>query len=166
VHYDALRLSRETTPIATYLYQYFIYVPILIIEVPKDGGVRKPIFMVRTASTCHCTQYIDQETTDQEAGYLRLRVRNTGLAAAEKCVFQVRAVRWSCSPDRPSYCYVPSDECLDWQDVMWSDRKWKIVIRPNDVRYVIITIIPLQYKQAYLKVSEWHCANKYGPVMA
>ena len=93
MRYDALRLSRETTPIATYLYQYFIYVSILIIEVPKDGGVRKPIFMVRTASTRHCTQYIDQETTDQEAGYLRLRVRNTGLAAAEGCVFQVRVVR-------------------------------------------------------------------------
>jgi len=87
VHYDALRLSRETTPIATYLYQNFIYVPILIIEVPKDGDVRKPIFIVRTASTRHCTQHIDQETTDQEASYLRLRVRNTGLAATESCVF-------------------------------------------------------------------------------
>jgi hypothetical protein len=73
--------------IAPYLYQYSIYVSILIIEVPKDGGVRKPIFMVRTASTRHCTQHIDQETTDQEASYLRLRVRNTGLAATESCVF-------------------------------------------------------------------------------
>jgi len=31
--------------IAPYLYQYFIYVSILIIEVPKDRGVRKPIFI-------------------------------------------------------------------------------------------------------------------------
>jgi hypothetical protein len=50
-------------------------------------------YTLKLASTCHCTQHIGQETTDQEAGYLRLRVRNTGLAAAEGCVFQVRVVR-------------------------------------------------------------------------
>jgi len=51
---SSLNVLIAIVTIAPYLYQYFIYVPILTIEVPMDKDARKPIFMVRTASTCHC----------------------------------------------------------------------------------------------------------------
>jgi hypothetical protein len=54
---------------------------------------------------------------------------------------------------------------VDWQDVTWADRLLSIVIRPNDVRYANIAIMPLQNARACLP-AQWHCANQCNPIIA
>jgi hypothetical protein len=102
-----------------------------------------------------------QQQAPQEVGYLRLRVRNLGLAAARDCVFQVRIVEWPC----PAGYHAPSDEYVDWQDVTWADGLPRIMIRPNDVRYANIIMMPLQGGKACIH-AQWHCAGQYRPLIA
>jgi hypothetical protein len=113
-------------------------------------------------------QQVQQQQASQEVGYLRLRVRNTGLAAAEKCVFQVRIVGWP--SNCPANCHAPSDEYVDWQDVTWADRLPSIVIRPNDVRYANIVMMPLQGGKACFSITQWNlenqCGSRCGPIIA
>jgi len=121
----------------------------LIIQQPQQQAQQPP------------QQQVQQQQASQEVGYLRLRVRNTGLAAAEKCVFQVRIARWpsNCSAN----CHAPSDEYVDWHDVTWAGWEQNILIRPNDVRYANIAIMPLDAnKQACLN-APWQCDNKVNP---
>jgi hypothetical protein len=140
--------------IAPFTYRRWIAVPILRIEVPKEGVIRKPILVtLNLPQACICQPY-------QEVGYLRLRVRNTGLAAARGCVFQVRIVGWP--SNCPANCHAPSDEYVDWQDVTWADRLLSIVIRPNDVRYANIAMMPLQNARACLP-APWQCDNQVNP---
>jgi hypothetical protein len=150
--------------IAPFLYRRIVDVPILRIEIPEENVVRKPEF-ITYLPPCLCPaqqpQQTQQQVPTQLIGYLRLRVRNTGLTAAEKCVFQVRIARWP--SNCPANCHAPSDEYVDWHDVTWADRKQNILIRPNDVRYANIAIMPLNAnKQACLPVS-WQCDNKVNP---
>jgi len=95
--------------IAPFIYRRWVAVPILRIEVPEITGGRKPTLTTRNPPllcTCSLNQQrftkllpeVHQLPIYQDIGYLRLRVRNTGLAAAEKCVFQVKITRW------PSNC--------------------------------------------------------------
>jgi hypothetical protein len=143
--------------IAPFTYRRWIAVPILRIEVPKEGVIRKPILVtLNLPQACICQPY-------QEVGYLRLRVRNTGLAAAEGCVFQVRIIMWP--SNCPVNCYAPSDEYVDWQDVTWAGWKPSVLIRPNDVRYANIIMMPLQNASACL-YAQWHCANQCNPIIA
>ena len=114
--------------IAPFIYRRWVAVPILRIEVPEIIENKKPILTtVNPQSPCICS-LIKQRITKllpevpiypihQDIGYLRLRVRNTGLAAAEGCVFQVRIIMWP--SNCPVNCYAPSDEYVDWQDVTW-----------------------------------------------
>jgi len=161
--------------IAPFIYRRWVAVPILRIEVPEIIESKKPILTtVNPPSPCICS-LIKQRITKllsevpiypihQDIGYLRLRVRNTGLAAAEKCVFQVRIVRWP--SNCPANCYAPSDEYADWQDVTWAGWEPSVLIRPNDVRYANIAIMPLDAnKQACLN-APWHCANQCNPIIA
>jgi hypothetical protein len=150
--------------IAPFLYRRIVDVPILSIEVPEENVIRKPEF-ITYSPPCLCPaqqpQQTQQQVPAQLIGYLRLRVRNTGLAAAEKCVFQVRIARWP--SNCPANCHAPSDEYVDWHDVTWAGWKQNILIRPNDVRYANIAIMPLDAnKQACLPVS-WQCDNKVNP---
>jgi hypothetical protein len=197
--------------IAPFLYRRIVDVPILMIEVPREDVIRRPILATldlpqackcsvqqqsqqqmfflcicqcptsqQPAIICNCPhkliiqqpqqqaqqppqqQVQQQQQAPQEVGYLRLRVRNLGLAAAEKCVFQVRIVEWPC----PAGYHAPSDEYVDWQDVTWADGLPRIMIRPNDVRYANIAIMPLDAnKQACLPIP-WHCAGQYRPLIA
>lgn len=79
----------------------------------------------------------------------------------EKCVFQVRITRWP--SNCPANYHAPSDEYVDWQDVTWADGLPSIMIRPNDVRYANIAIMPLDAnKQACLPIL-WHCDDKVNP---
>jgi hypothetical protein len=109
---------------------------------------------------------VQQQQASQEVGYLRLRVRNTGLAAARDCVFQVRFIKWPC----PTGCHAPSDEYVDWQDVTWADGLPSIVIRPNDVRYANIVMMPLQGGKACFSITQWNlenqCGSRCGPIIA
>jgi hypothetical protein len=150
--------------IAPFLYRRIVDVPILRIEIPEENVVRKPEF-ITYLPPCLCPaqqpQQTQQQVPTQLIGYLRLRVRNTGLTAAEKCVFQVRIARWP--SNCPANCHAPSDEYVDWHDVTWAGWKQNILIRPNDVRYANIAIMPLDAnKQACLPVS-WQCDNKVNP---
>jgi len=153
--------------IAPFLYRRIVDVPILRIEIPEENVVRKPEF-ITYLPPCLCPaqqpQQTQQQVPTQLIGYLRLRVRNTGLTAAEKCVFQVRIARWP--SNCPINCHAPSDEYVDWQDVTWADGLPSIMIRPNDVRYANIAIMPLDAnKQACLPIP-WHCAGQYRPLIA
>jgi hypothetical protein len=121
----------------------------LIIQQPQQQAQQPPQQQVQ-----------QQQQVRQEVGYLRLRVRNTGLAAARDCVFQVRIARWP--SNCPANCHAPSDEYVDWQDVTWADRLPSIVIRPNDVRYANIAMIPLQNARACLP-APWQCDNQVNP---
>ena len=127
--------------IAPFFYREFVAAPILMIEVPEENVVRKPEF-ITYSPPCLCPaqqpQQTQQQVPAQLIGYLRLRVRNTGLAAAEKCVFQVRIVEWP--SNCPANCHAPSDEYVDWQDVTWAGWESHILIRPNDVRLSLIHI--------------------------
>jgi hypothetical protein len=166
--------------IAPFLYRRIADVPILRIEVPEEGVIKKPILVtLNLPQACLCPaqqpqqtqqqaqqppqQQVQQQQVRQEVGYLRLRVRNTGLAAAEECVFQVRIVGWP--SNCPANCHAPSDEYVDWQDVTWADWEQNILIRPNDVRYANIIMMPLQNARACLH-TPWHCANQCGPLIA
>jgi len=154
--------------IAPFLYRRIVDVPILMIEVPGENVIRRPILAtLDLPQTCKCSvqqqsqqqsqqmfflcicqcptsqqpaiicncphkliiqqpqqqaqqppqqQVQQQQQAPQEVGYLRLRVRNLGLAAARDCVFQVRIVEWPC----PAGYHAPSDEYVDWQDVTWA----------------------------------------------
>jgi hypothetical protein len=149
--------------IAPFLYRRIVDVPILRIEVPEENVVRKPEF-ITYSPPCLCpaqqSQQTQQQVPTQLIGYLRLRVRNTGLAAAEKCVFQVRIARWP--SNCPANCHAPSDEYVDWHDVTWAGWKQNILIRPNDVRYANIAIMPLQNARACLH-APWQCDNQVNP---
>ncbi|MFP3287720.1 MAG: hypothetical protein RXP86_10715 [Acidilobus sp.] len=141
--------------VAPFIYQGFVAVPILSIEVPRseiqeydtgegkkdvEADSRKPTLDVEPAlyrkptyrAPCGCAEA-------HRIGYLRLRVRNRGLVAAEDCVFQVKIIEWPC----PEECHVPSNEYHDWVDVTWADLEKSITVRPNDVRYATITVMPL-----------------------
>ncbi|MFP3321249.1 MAG: hypothetical protein RXO24_11830, partial [Acidilobus sp.] len=108
--------------VAPFIYQGFVAVPILSIEVPRseiqeygagegkkdaEEDNRKPVLVtipspsmliiplsppspkpVLAVNPAPCTCQ-DQPQARQEIGYLRLRVKNRGLVAAEDCVFQV-----------------------------------------------------------------------------
>jgi|ECHnycMinimDraft_1075156.scaffolds.fasta_scaffold02702_1 hypothetical protein len=160
--------------IAPFTYSGWVAVPILRIEVPEIIKSKKPILTtVNPPSQCICSS-IKQSITElssevhqlpiyQDMGYLRLRVRNTGLAAAEGCVFQVRIIMWP--SNCPVNCYAPSDEYVDWQDVTWAGWKPSVLIRPNDVRYANIIMMPLQNASACL-YAQWHCANQCNPIIA
>ena len=153
--------------IAPFLYRRIVDVPILSIEVPEENVIRKPEF-ITYSPPCLCPaqqpQQTQQQVPAQLIGYLRLRVRNTGLAAAEKCVFQVRIARWP--SNCPANCHAPSDEYVDWHDVTWADGLPSIVIRPNDVRYANIAIMPLDANKQACLHAPWHCANQCGPLIA
>jgi len=158
--------------IAPFLYRRIVDVPILRIEVPEENVVRKPEF-ITYPPPCLCPaqqpQQTQQQVPAQLIGYLRLRVRNTGLAAAEKCVFQVRIARWP--SNCPINCHAPSDEYVDWQDVTWAGWEPRILIRPNDVRYANIAIMPLNVnKQACFHITQWNlenqCGSQCGPIIA
>jgi hypothetical protein len=151
--------------IAPFLYRRIAGVPILSIEVPREDVVKKPIFpALNPPLLCTCpTQQTQQQAPIQEIGYLRLRVRNTGLVAARDCVFQVRIARWP--SNCPANCHAPSDEYADWQDVTWAGWEPSVLIRPNDVRYANIIMMPLQNARACLP-AQWHCANQCNPIIA
>ena len=146
--------------IAPFIYNSYVAVPILRIEVPREEDNRKPILSTYSPP-CMCQDRLQIQKTDtQDIGYLRLSVRNSGFVAAEDCTFQIRITEW---PDKRSDEYhAPSNEYHDWHDVTWSDRdvtwtNWEksIVIRPNDVRYATIAIMPLdKNKQACKPKSE------------
>jgi len=126
----------------------------LIIQQPQQQAQQPPQQQVQ-----------QQQQAPQEVGYLRLRVRNLGLAAARDCVFQVRIAEWP--SNCPANCHAPSDEYVDWQDVTWADGLPSIMIRPNDVRYANIAIMPLDAnRQACFSITQWHCANQCGPIIA
>jgi hypothetical protein len=154
--------------VAPFIYQGFVAVPILSIEVPRseiqeyetgegkkdvEEDNRKPVLVTIPAPcTCQGQPQAQQMPIQQEIGYLRLRVRNRGLVAAKDCVFQVKIIEWPC----PEGCHAPSNEYHDWLDVTWADSKKSITVRPNDVRYAIIAIMPLDVnKRACLPVL-WH----------
>jgi len=164
--------------IAPFTYRRWVAVPILRIEVPEIIESKKPILTtVNRPSPCICS-LIKQRITKllpevhqlpiypihQDIGYLRLRVRNTGLAAAEKCVFQVRIVGWpsNCTVN----CHAPSGEYVDWQDVTWAGWEPSVLIRPNDVRYANIAIMPLDANKQACLHAQWHCANQCGSIIA
>jgi len=151
--------------IAPFLYRRIVDVPILSIDVPEENVVRKPEF-ITYSPPCLCPAQQPQQTQQQAPaqliGYLRLRVRNTGLTAAKDCVFQVRIVEWPC----PTGCHAPSDEYADWHDVTWADGLPSIVIRPNDVRYANIAIMPLNANKQACLPAPWHCANQCNPIIA
>jgi len=150
--------------IAPFLYRRIVDVPILRIEIPEENVVRKPEF-ITYSPPCLCPaqqpQQTQQQVPAQLIGYLRLRVRNTGLTAAEKCVFQVRIARWP--SNCPANCHAPSDEYVDWHDVTWADRKQNILIRPNDVRYANIAIMPLNANKQACLHAPWQCDNQVNP---
>ena len=130
----------------------------LIIEVPKEDMIRKPIFTTfNPPLLCTClTQQTQQQMLTQEIGYLGLRVRNLGPGVAYDCVFKVRFVKW---PNCPVNCHAPSDEYVDWQDVLWAGWVKGVTIRPNDVRYVNIIMMPLQSGKACFSIKQWPCAK-------
>ena len=97
-------------------------------------------------------------------GYLRLRVRNLGPGVADDCVFKVRFVKRT--SNCPVNCHASSDEYVDWQDVLWAGWVESVTIRPNDVRYVNIIMMPLQSGKACFSITQWHCANQCGPIIA
>jgi len=158
--------------IAPFLYRRIVDVPILRIEVPGITGGRKPTLTTRNPPLlCICSlnqqrftkllPEVHQLPIYQDIGYLRLRVRNTGLAAAEKCVFQVRIAEWP--SNCPANCHAPSDEYVDWQDVTWAGWEPHILIRPNDVRYANIAIMPLDANKQACLHAPWQCDNKVNP---
>ena len=61
---------------------------------------------------------------------------------------------------------MPSDEYADWHDVTWADGLPSIVIRPNDVRYANIAIMPLNANKQACLPAPWHCANQCNPIIA
>jgi len=174
--------------VAPFIYQGFVAVPILSIEVPRseiqeysagegkkdvEEDNRKPVLaipsmliiamspsslkpvLVTIPPPCTCQ---GQPQARQEIGYLRLRVKNRGLVAAKDCVFQVKIIEWPC----PEGCHAPSNEYHDWLDVTWADLEKSITVRPNDVRYAIIALMPLDVnKRACLPVP-WHGVNRCG----
>jgi|ECHhosMinimDraft_1075155.scaffolds.fasta_scaffold06548_2 hypothetical protein len=150
--------------IAPFFYREFVAAPILMIEVPEENVVRKPEF-ITYSPPCLCPaqqpQQTQQQVPAQLIGYLRLRVRNTGLAAAEKCVFQVKITRWP--SNCPINCHAPSDEYVDWQDVTWAGWEPHILIRPNDVRYANIAIMPLDANKQACLHAPWQCDNQVNP---
>ena len=207
--------------IAPFLYRRIVAVPILMIEVPREDVIRRPILATldlpqtckcpvqqqsqqqsqqmfflcicqcptsqQPAIICNCPhkliiqqpqqqaqqppqqQVQQQQQAPQEVGYLRLRVRNLGLAAARDCVFQVKITRWP--SNCPINCHAPSDEYVDWQDITWADGLPRIMIRPNDVRYANIAIMPLDAnKQACFHIIQWNpenqCGSRCGPIIA
>jgi hypothetical protein len=134
--------------IAPFIYNSYVAVPILRIEVPREDDNRKPILST-DSPPCMCQDQLQIQKTDtQDIGYLRLGVRNRGFVAAEDCTFQIKITEW---PNKRSDEYhAPSYEYRDWHDVTWSERdvtwtNWEksIVIRPNDVRNANIAIMPL-----------------------
>ena len=177
--------------VAPFIYQGFVAVPILSIEVPRSGiqeygagegkkdieeDNRKPVLvtipspsmliiplsppspkLVLAVNPAPCTCQ-DQPQARQEIGYLRLRVKNRGLVAAEDCVFQVKIIEWPC----PEGCHAPSNEYHDWLDVTWADLDLKksITVRPNDVRYAIIALMPLDVNKRACLAEPWHDANR------
>jgi len=165
--------------VAPFIYQGFVAVPILSIEVPRSeiqeydtGEGKKDVEADSRKPTLDVEPALYRKPTDRapcgcarahRIGYLRLRVRNRGLVAAEDCVFQVKIIEWPC----PEGCHVPSNEYHDWLDVTWADLEKSTTVRPNDVRYAIIAMMPLE--PLYLKgpmgaclpvVLWWHDANQ------
>jgi hypothetical protein len=136
--------------VAPFIYQGFVAVPILSIEVPRseiqeygagegkkdaEAGGRK--LMLDANHICPRYSLVIGNCT--KIGYLRLKVRNEGLVAAEDCVFQVKIIEWPC----PEGCHAPGDEYHDWLDVTWADLEKSTTVRPNDVRYAIIAMMPV-----------------------
>jgi len=138
---------------APFIYRGFVAVPILSIEVPRseiqeydsmtgvkvkedvEAGSRKPVLDANHI----CPRYSSLLYNCTNIGYLRLRVKNEGLVAAEDCVFQVKIIEWPC----PEGCHAPDDEYHDWVDVTWADLEKSTTVRPNDVRYAIIALMPV-----------------------
>ena len=175
--------------VAPFIYQGFVAVPILSIEVPRseiqkygagegkkdvEEDNRKPVLItipsmltitmsppspkpVLAINSAPCTCQ-DQPQARQEIGYLRLRVKNRGLVAAEDCVFQVKIIEWPC----PEGCHAPSNEYHDWLDVTWADLDLEksTTVRPNDVRYAIIALMPLDVNKRACLAEPWHDANQ------
>jgi len=152
--------------IAPFIYNSYVAVPILRIEVPREDDnrreddIRKPILSTYRPP-CMCQDELQiQITPTQNIGYLRLGVRNRGFVAAEDCTFQIKITEW---PNKRSDEYhAPSYEYRDWHDVTWSyrDVKWtnwekSILIRPNDVRYANIAIMPLDKNHQACKPKSW-----------
>jgi hypothetical protein len=160
--------------VAPFIYQGFVAVPILSIEVPRseiqeygagegkkdiEEDNRKPVLVtIPPPCTCQGQPQAQQMPIQQEIGYLRLRVRNKGLVAAENCVFQVKIIEWPC----PEGCHAPSNEYHDWLDVTWADVEKSITVRPDDVRYTIIAIMPLDVNKSACLPVPWHGVNRCG----
>ncbi|MFP3320415.1 MAG: hypothetical protein RXO24_07615 [Acidilobus sp.] len=179
--------------VAPFIYQGFVAVPILSIEVPRSEiqeygagegkkdveednrkpvlaipsmltiamspSSLKPVFVTIPAPcTCQDQPQAQQMPIQQEIGYLRLRVKNRGLVAAEDCVFQVKIIEWPC----PEGCHAPSNEYYDWLDVTWADLEKSITIRPNDVRYAITAIMPLDVNKSACLPVRWHGVDRCG----
>jgi len=163
--------------VAPFIYQGFVAVPILSIEVPRSeiqeydtGEGKKDVEADSRKPTLDVEPALYRKPTDRapcgcvrahRIGYLRLRVRNRGLVAAEDCVFQVKIIEWPC----PEGCHVPSNEYHDWVDVTWADLEKSTTVRPNDVRYATIAMMPLEpldlegHMGACLYVP-WHNVNQ------
>jgi len=60
-------------------------------------------------------------------------------------------------------CHAPSDEYVDWQDVTWAGWEPHILIRPNDVRYANIAIMPLDANKQACLHAQWRCDNQVNP---
>jgi hypothetical protein len=168
------RILIAVVTVAPFIYRGFVAVPILSIEIPRseiqeyDTGEgkkdieednRKPVLVTIPAPcTCQGQPQAQQMPIQQEIGYLRLRVRNRGLVAAEDCVFQVKIIEWPC----PEGCHAPSNEYHDWLDVTWADLEKSITVRPNDVRYVIIALMPLDVNKRACLPVRWHGVDRCG----
>jgi hypothetical protein len=160
--------------VAPFIYHDFVAVPILSIEVPRseireyDTGEgkkdieednRKPVLVTIPAPcTCQSQPQAQQMPIQQEIGYLRLRVKNSGLVAAEDCVFQVKIIEWPC----PEGCHAPSNEYHDWLDVTWADLEKSTTVRPNDIRYAIIALMPLDVNKSACLPVRWHGVDRCG----
>jgi len=74
-------------------------------------------------------------------------------------VFQVKIIEWPC----PEGCHAPGDEYHDWVDVTWADLEKSTTVRPNDVRYAIIAVMPIDpydVNKPACRPVPWHDANQ------
>ena len=131
-------------------------IPSMLIIAMSPSSLKPVLVTIPAPCTCQGQPQAQQMPIQQEIGYLRLRVRNGGLVAAEDCVFQVKIIEWPC----PEGCHAPSNEYHDWLDVTWADLEKSITIRPNDVRYAITAIMPLDVNKSACLAEPWHDANK------
>ena len=168
------RILIAVVTVAPFIYQGFVAVPILSIEVPRseiqeyDTGEGKKdvevdnrkqvLITIPAPCTCQDQPQAQQMPIQQEIGYLRLRVRNRGLVAAEDCVFKVKIIEWPC----PEGCRAPSNEYHDWLDVTWANLEKSVIVRPNDVRYAITVIMPLDLNKRACLPAPWHGVDRCG----